>query len=956
MDGLRMFTKLPQKIPDPFNLLGDQPKLAFRSQPGGIAKLATTRNISEKDSYWDQYVVLFDCASDVFTLISHNDVRRALYEAPENVATLIRVITSRLFNLVSDHTFPAPPSSPVTSLASSLYRTSTGAAAERNATKEVLNCIRVLQRVLPAVFEIESEPSRLEQEVLWKRAEARDAGAGGPSGRGSGTGVVEEAGAQPQFVIEDEDESDEEAGSPRGHAHKPPPPPQQAGERSEGAERPKELLPSIAERLFSCLVDLMFCCGFTLPAKIQVDHYKINYVIWEKGIGSTVDPGPSQQYESNKTEVLRLLLVLLSRQIYAPPAALFTSPSAYTLHFVQKLARRDVLTVLCSLMNTALNAAHSGSANMMGTVAGRLPYNHLLLKGEDPRTTLVSTCFQVLCVLLDFQSGSARDAGAEGQISGPTAKTNAFRYFIAKLHRPNDFALILNGIVGIFEDEMASINGLLPGSKKSVPYMVEAVIFLWKVVDLNKKFRAYLLDSEKATDVLVYLLCYGLEIKDKPEQHGMCRVLSYLIQSLSAERAFGLKLSSPLRAQIPQKYTAMGTAGDFMVQSVYSMVATTSGSLNSLYPALIIALSNSAPYLKNLSVTSSARLLQLFTAFSNPSFLLSDEGHPRLLFFMLDVFNGMILHNLSENPNLVYGLIRAHKQFEDLGTFTLARGLREIRRREQAKEERANQALDKGKRRARDIEEGDPASEKARLLRSETGSLDLPRNTDSTDTLPEAHARHADDEQAPTRPLMSPTATEAPPLATPSSAGPTGVSEKARGKMRAAGRSLSGDMTGSLERLAAAGVGRNGFVPTQEWVSSWHQGLPLDAVMLVISELLPKVQSLQASLNATTANSAIIDMLRSVNLDHVLPKAGPIAPRRFIWSDASIVWLTSLIWGEIYVRGMTPLGIWNSTAVRLFYVKHAQAHQRQLTETVTHVVGGLLGRTESSQSLGRRQT
>ena len=43
MDGLKMLTKLPQKIPDPFNLLGDQPKLAFRSQPGGIAKLAMTR-------------------------------------------------------------------------------------------------------------------------------------------------------------------------------------------------------------------------------------------------------------------------------------------------------------------------------------------------------------------------------------------------------------------------------------------------------------------------------------------------------------------------------------------------------------------------------------------------------------------------------------------------------------------------------------------------------------------------------------------------------------------------------------------------------------------------------------------------------------------------------------------------------------------------------------------------
>ncbi|KAI0831071.1 high-temperature-induced dauer-formation protein-domain-containing protein [Trametes gibbosa] len=954
MDNLKMFT---QKLPDPFNLLGDQPKLAFRSQPGGVAKLATTRNIPEKDLYWEQYVVLFDSASDVFTLITHNDVRRALYEAPENVATLVRVISARLFNLISDHTFPAPAPSSVSSLASSLIRTGTGGAAgagERNATKEVLNCIRVLQRVLPAVFEIESEPSRFEREVLWKRVPVRDQGQGQerPASGAAGS-AVDEASAQAQFVIEDEDESDEDE---EGGARAPKSPPRQPEQQKAAEpEKPKDTMPSIAERLFSCLIDLMFCCGFTLPTKIQVDHYKINYVIWEKGVGSTTDPGPSYQYETNKAEVLRLLLVLLSRQIYVPPSALFTSASSYTLHFVQSLPRRDVLTVLCSLMNTAVNATHPGSANMMGTVAGRLPYNHLLMKGEDPRTSLVSICFQVLCVLLDFQSGSARDMGAEGQTSGPTAKTNAFRFFIAKLHRSSDFAFILNGVVSIFETEMASLHGLLPGSKKSVLYMPEAVIFLWKMLELNKKFRAYLLDSDKGMDVMAYLLCYGLEIKDKPEQHGMCRVLSYMIQSLSAERTFGLKLGSPLRAQIPQKWVTPGTAGDFMIHSIYSMVATTSGSLNSLYPALIIALSNSAPYFKNLSVTSSARLLQLFNAFSNPSFLLSDEGHPRLLFFVLEAFNGVLMHGLAENPNLVYAILHAHKQFEDLGTFTLARGLREIRRIQQLKEERAAQAqgrgsVDKGKRRARDIEEGAPHEEKARLLQRELGSLDL---APSTEALQEGQARaeSRDEDLTSTRPLMSPTATET------QLSGPGGlpVSEKARGKMRAAGRSLSGDMTGSLERLAASGVGRNGFVPTQEWVASWQQGLPLDTILLVISELLPKVQSLKSSLSAATATSAITDMLRSANLDQVLAKPPPLSPRRFMWSEASIVWLTSLIWGEIYVRGMTPLGIWNNTAVRLFYVKHAQAQQRQITETVTNVMGGLLGRTESTQSLGRRQ-
>lgn len=158
----------------------------------------------------------------------------------------------------------------------------------------------------------------------------------------------------------------------------------------------------------------------------------------EQGVGSTVGPGPSQPYESNRIEVLRLLLVLLSKQIYAPPVSLFTCPSLYSLQFVQKTPRRHVLTVLCSLMNTAMHSQQAGVAQLVGNMAGKLPYNHLMFKGEDPHSTLVGTCLQTLCVLLDFQSGTARDAPVNsegGQSYAPTTKTNAFRYFIAKLVR-----------------------------------------------------------------------------------------------------------------------------------------------------------------------------------------------------------------------------------------------------------------------------------------------------------------------------------------------------------------------------------------------------------------------------------------------------------------------------------------------------------------------------------------
>jgi len=308
-------------------------------------------------------------------------------------------------------------------------------------------------------------------------------------------------------------------------------------------------------------------------------------------------------------------------------------------------------------------------------------------------------------------------------------------------------------------------------------------------------------------------------------------------------------------------------------------------------------------------------------------------------FTRLEVFNSVILHNLADNPNLIYGVLRARKTFEDLGTFTLARGLREIRRVQLAKEEHSRKGDTKGKDRAlEDLESGEePSTEKARLLESEASSrressensLDPPLSSiDSPQRGPST------DDEAP-RPLVSPTTGS-----TPESA----LSEKARGKLRE-GSSMSAEMTRSLERIALAGIGRNRFVPKQEWVTSWQQGLPLDPVMLVISELLPKVHDLQASLSKANTTPAIIDFLASANLSHVLPRPPGITPRRFVWSDASIIWLASLIWGEVYVRGTTPLGIWNGTNVRLFYVKHSQAQGRgQISETVTNAIGGLLGR------------
>jgi len=196
----------------------------------------------------------------------------------------------------------------------------------------------------------------------------------------------------------------------------------------------------------------------------------------------------------------------------------------------------------------------------------------------------------------------------------------------------------------------------------------------------------------------------------------------------------------------------------------------------------------------------------------------------------LEVFNSIIAHHLAENPNLIYGLLRSHKTFEDLGTFTLARGLREIRRIQLAKEEQARNANSKGKSRA-DLEDDQPHTEKQRMLeRENSNALGHSSKSPSADSLtevrvdprsgPREDAPTPQDESASSQTIISSPTTEM--LPNESS---TLRSEKARGKMKErSSSSLETDV--NLERIMAAGVGRNGFVPTQEWVGHFHTHCP----------------------------------------------------------------------------------------------------------------------------------
>lgn len=118
------------------------------------------------------------------------------------------------------------------------------------------------------IFEAENE--EFEKKLMWEYEEVRE------DSSSSRADTLDET---PQFVIDDEDEDDDASSADPSKSPASPISRVKSADSVRKTES-KKTLPTLAERLIACTIDLLFCCGFTLPTKIQVDHHKIDYVIW----------------------------------------------------------------------------------------------------------------------------------------------------------------------------------------------------------------------------------------------------------------------------------------------------------------------------------------------------------------------------------------------------------------------------------------------------------------------------------------------------------------------------------------------------------------------------------------------------------------------------------------------------------------------------------------------------
>lgn len=125
----------------------------------------------------------------------------------------------------------------------------------------------------------------------------------------------------------------------------------------------------------------------------------------------------------------------------------------------------------------------------------------------------------------------------------------------------------------------------IPGTQSSVRFAPEILMLFWEITQCNKRFRSFIIDTERAHDFVILILFYSLEYMGDPSKQGVVRMCAFLLQTLSVEKNFGVNLNKSFEGQdtLPPAIRIAGFRGtyaDFLIQvSIFVGCVYTKSSL-----------------------------------------------------------------------------------------------------------------------------------------------------------------------------------------------------------------------------------------------------------------------------------------------------------------------------------------------------------------------------------------
>uniref|UniRef100_A0A8C4R5V2 HID1 domain containing b n=1 Tax=Eptatretus burgeri TaxID=7764 RepID=A0A8C4R5V2_EPTBU len=676
------------------------------------------------------------------------------------------------------------------------------------------------------------------------------------------------------------------------------------GEEGEEGARP------LAELLLLSIADLLFCPDFTVHLITQhgvdtaedVSAVDSCEYIWEAGVGFAHSPPHNYLHDSNRTELLKLLLTCFSEAIYKAPSndANFGNP---WVAFFCSAENRHALPLFTSLLNVVC---------AYDPVGFGVPYNHLIF--GDSREPLVEAAIQVLLICLDSDSlagwgGGADESSRNQNVDGHEPQLddteapgprNLFVNYLSRIHREEDFHFTLKGLGSLLNNPL--MQTYLPNSTKKINFHQELLVLLWKIADYNKKFLFYVLKSSEVLDVLVPILYYLSDARADQSCVGLMHIGIFLLLLLSGERNFGVRLNKPYTVRVPMDVPVFtGTHADLLIIVFHKIVTSGHQRLQPLFDCLLTIIVNVSPYLKSLSMVAANKLMHLLEAFSTPWFLFSAPHNHHLVFFLLEAFNNIIQYQFDGNSNLVYSIIRKRTVFHSL----------------------ANLPTDQ--------------ASVTRVLQKQKRMINSPSRQSSTDTQPTM-------EGAKPAPIGEQRTLQTTLAVTPGIEKLTEWSQVAEdGTMQRLEPSTQGDAVrlngsevapespssdaeslaeGSWHKSRSCNLSDSNnprWSATSDWVLSWKVKLPLQTIMRLLQVLVPQVEKICID-KGLTDESELLRFLQHGTLVGLLPVPHPILIRKYQPNAGTAAWFRTYLWGLIYLRNVSP-PIWYDTDVKLFEIQ-----------------------------------
>lgn len=407
------------------------------------------------DQFWDQFWQAHQTTlEDVFALVTASEIRQIRNDNPANLATLCYKAVEKLAQAVD-----------------SSCRTQ----AEQQC---VLNCVRLLIRILPYIFEDDKW-----RDFFWSNLPAQEQANHGqtvPLAQSLINAICDLLFC-PDFTV--------------------------TATRRAGPEKAEEL------------------------ANIDSCEY-----IWEAGVGFAQSPPRNAHMERRRTELLKLLLTCFSEPMYRTPQQ-SEEPNKWIAYFTSA-DNRHALPLFTSFLNTVCSYDPVGFGVPYNHLIFADTTEPLV---EACLQLLIVTLDHDMVVqhqqLQQQQQQQHQLAHAGGVLVTPYDEggcgDNLFINYLSRVHRDEDFHFVLRGITRLLNNPL--VQNYLPNSTKRLHCHQELLILFWKICDYNKKFLYFVLKSSDVLDILIPILYHLNYSRADQSRVGLMHIGVFILLLLSGE-------------------------------------------------------------------------------------------------------------------------------------------------------------------------------------------------------------------------------------------------------------------------------------------------------------------------------------------------------------------------------------------------------------------------------------